>query len=302
MKVSTGNFNLSKDIEYFDKKKQRSRTFADGVKAVKLKHMRNTTLRLDTNGDYVFRYHNTDTVKHHPDGWVTVDTHGWHTRSTFERVRQASGLQLFLEGESRSVTDQRLRIMQTPWGPQEEPREGKAARFICRTLPFFDGMRVQQKTGEIHPEDAAKIPSERRAWYQAPSKEARREFKALWGNAFGHIVMGAAVGDWAEKLMADPRNTHWVISAMPLSRAKELNDIDVGDNGELYNTFMQSISGRRLGTTRDNQDTIRAALMKALPVARKMLLNSYAEDKNMLDTKGGQILGNGYYVNEKDKT
>lgn len=301
MNVSTGNFDMQKHVEYFDKKKRLSRTYVRDVKAVKLKSMRNTTLRLDTNGDYVFRYHNADIVKHHPDGWVTVDTHGWHTRSTFERVRQASGLQLFLGGESRSITDQRLRIVQVPWS-QGKPREGKATNFIRRTLPFLDGMRIQQKTGEIHPEDAAKLPSERRVKYQAPSKEARQEFKALWGNAFGHIVMSITFGDWAEKLLTDPRNTHWVVSAMTLSRAKELNDIDVEDNGELYNTFMQAISGRCLGTTRDNQDVVRAALMKALPTARKKLLHSYAEDKDMFDTKGGQILGNGYYVNEKDKT
>lgn len=301
MKVSIGNFNLSKHVEYFDKKKKLSRTYVGDIKAVKLKHMRNTTLRLDANGNYVFRYHNTDIVKHHPDGWTTVNTHGWHTRSTFERVRQASGLCLSLEGGSRSITDQRLRIIHAPWGGEEDPREGKATGFIRRTLPFVEGMRVQQKTGEIHPEDAAKIPSERRAEYSAPSKEARREFKGLWSNAFGHIVMSITFGDWVEKLMADPRNTYWGISAMPLSRAKELNDIDVGDHGELYNTFMQSISGRRLGTTRDNQETIRASLMKALPVARKSLLRSYAEERHMFDTKGGWILGDGYYVNEKDK-
>lgn len=301
MNVTTGHFNLSSHIKYFDEKKRLSRTYVGDVKAVKLKSMRNTTLRFEENGDYVFRYHNTDIVKHHSNGWITVDTHGWHTRSTLDRVRQASGLFLFLEGASKSITEQRLRIMQIPYGQEEGVREGKAAGYLRKSIPFFDGMRIQGKTGEIHPEDVAKIPSERRRAYRAPSKEAQREFKGLWANAYGHIIMNINLGDWAEKLLADPRNTHWVISAMPLSRAAELNDIDVGDNGELYNTFMQSISGRRLGNIRDNQDAIRKSLIKALPTARRNLLDSYAGDKNMFETKGGQILGNGYYVDEKEK-
>lgn len=301
MKVATGNFDLLKHIEYFDKKKQRSRTFVNDVKAVWLKHMRNTTLRLETNGDYIFRYHKTDIVRHHPNGWMTVTTAGYHTRSTFERIRQASGLYLFLEAGSRSITDQPLRIMQPSFQDGDLARKGKASRFIRRTLPFFDGMRIQRHSGEIHPEDVVKIPSDCRVSYKTPSKEVRHEFKVLWTKAFGHIVMNITFGDWVEKLMTDPRNTYWRVNASPLSRSQELTDIDVEDSDELYNTFMEAIRGRRLGDIKNTPDVIRASLMKALPTARKNLLRSYAEDKNMFETKGGQVLGNGYYINEKEK-
>lgn len=303
MNVMTENFDLSNSIKYFDEKKSRSRTYVNHVKAVRIRSMRNTTLRLEPNGDYIFRLHKTDIVRHHSDGWMTITTGNWHTRTTLDRIRQTSGLFLFTEASSKALTDQQLRIMQIPYGVIPG-RAGKAANYIRKSLPFFDGFRIQSHTGEIHPEDAAKIPSERRVKYQTPSKEARQEFKKIWTKAYGHIIMNITFGDWVEKLL-DGKAFNWAIYAVPLSRAAELEDIDVEDSCELYNTFMQLICGRQLCTSHSSNEAvtlekIREALIKAVPVARKKMLREFAESKNMLETKGGQILGNGYYVSQGD--
>lgn len=71
-------------------------TFLQGKESRKIGH---NTYVIDRGECIVIRYHSTDIVRYYPDGWIVVDTEGWQTVTTFDRLKQLSPFFFHSEGD-----------------------------------------------------------------------------------------------------------------------------------------------------------------------------------------------------------
>lgn len=288
----------------YDARAKRSRTSVGGVKAVRLDghSMYNTTLRTDGNNGYIFRLYDTDIVHYSTDGYITLNHGGYPSVTTFARIQQASGIMVVALAPSTCITTSRIRI-------QVEDSGATSTRWDAKkSVPFFDGMRVHAVTHDIHPEDVSNIPSDRRKKYRVPSAKASKEFKSMWANVAGILKLQIGLGVWAEDQKKDGvyrfSQTYAGTNGLLVGRlGREVaadRAIFLLENGaterDLYECFMQSISGKRLGST---DERITAALKRSVPGFRKAVLAKYAENTQQWGEKGGDIIKD-YYVNPKD--
>jgi hypothetical protein len=117
------------------------------VDALKIKRIANNTVRYErSNGDIVWRLHNTDVVTKHPDDTYTLNSGGWKTVTTKDRINT------YFPGSVWS--DKGL------W---------YVGRGVNRSV-FYDGMRV-----DVHGQDQAPKPVEVGEGQEQNAKELKRK-------------------------------------------------------------------------------------------------------------------------------
>ena len=285
----------------------RSRTTVNGVKAVRLdKHsMRNTTLRKEANGDMVFRLHRTDIVRITPDNVATIHLGGYHTTTTFIRVRQACGVALYTLAPSQFKT-----------------QSSNVTRIATESrigVPYVEGVSIDLSTLVIDPEDVERMVSDRRAEYHTPSKAMAAVLKPLWAKLLPRIKFGVNLGAWAQnaienyvKMVGKPINQMNVWDRAIYTKPSELtNTIKAFLAGEelseeeayalLYSGVKGRYSwrGRRLGDA-SNPEEITKAFRARIPALRRSLHEVLADENNSYDTKGGQLKGGKFFTAERD--
>ena len=67
----------------------------------------NTYARIEQNGDVVFRLHSTDIVTIHPDNTATIQTGGWHSHTTKERINRYSPVRVYQKNWEWFLSDGR---------------------------------------------------------------------------------------------------------------------------------------------------------------------------------------------------
>jgi len=77
--------------------------------------------------DYAVRLHGTDVVTLHPDGSYTLDSGGWQTPTTKERINRFAPVAVW--------------AVKRRW--QIAPRREPGAAAFTRAIPYQDGMRVR---------------------------------------------------------------------------------------------------------------------------------------------------------------
>jgi len=88
---------------------------ADVTDAVNVKRIANNTVKYERmNGDVVYRLHNTDIVTKHSDGTFTLNSGGWKTITTKDRINLYAPAHVY---------------------------SGNGTWYVEK-IPFFDGMRV----------------------------------------------------------------------------------------------------------------------------------------------------------------
>src|SRR6188768_2137912 len=93
-----------------------SQIMASVTDAVKVKRIANNTVKYErANGDVVYRLHNTDVVTKHANGTFTLNSGGWKTVTTKDRIN--------LYAPARVHSD-------------------KGVWYVRNGVPFYDGMRV----------------------------------------------------------------------------------------------------------------------------------------------------------------
>jgi hypothetical protein len=95
----------------------------------------NTYMTREADGTIRYRLHSTDVVIHHPDGTFTLNSGGWHTVTTKERINRYAPCRVYQQAFEWFVVG-RDAALNWDW---DHP------------YPFEDGMRV----------DAHGVPSER---------------------------------------------------------------------------------------------------------------------------------------------
>ena len=278
-------------MSIYEKRKSRSRTFVNGTIAVRLEILvRGDGRRLNIpktkiypRGDnLVARYYDTDIVTFRPDGYVEINLHGFATNTTFDRINTLAGVPISKSGQS-CISSNKLRVHTT------EVREGKAKYWFKRSAPFIEGMRVHLASREIHPDDVAKMPSDVRESYMSPSKAASKTFKPIWNTLKERIMFEVGLSNWADQVVAGNRPA-------PVSPKNITINLDTLSGDEILGGLFWCMGKRHWW--RPDVETVNRAIVTALPNFRRNLLVAYALETDQMDTKGGQLLRNGWYVKE----
>ena len=78
---------------------QDARTFAETGRSKGDRPIANNTrVQVKENGDVAVRLHSTDVVTYHPDGSVTLNSGGWRTYTTKDRINSLSPVRVWSEG------------------------------------------------------------------------------------------------------------------------------------------------------------------------------------------------------------
>lgn len=303
--ISLANYDVnfttySNALNTWERGQLACRTKQGGVKAVKLTGMANCRLRRAQNGDMVFRLHDTDIVTYKPDGWVEVYTGGWESRTTLIRIRQACGLSVHMVAPSQFKCDQSLRV------GINERREGRTNSWVRGTIPFVSGLRYREDTNEIEQAYLDKLPSDRRLPYETPKKKYAKEFAKMWAPIRKRlkfdITLGGVTADIAKlysgRYYRAPQGGAGALTSL-------IHDVE---NGTLSADSPNLLLGM-LGCFKSRWDylpmkeeELRQSAISTLNALRATLLESYIDSQtDGYEQKGGNIMGNGWWVNAKDE-
>lgn len=123
---------------------QEARTFAETGRSKGDRPIANNTrVQLRDNGDVAVRLHSTDVVTYHPDGSVTLDSGGWRTYTTKDRINAFSPARVWAERgvwEVHTGQDSARFFDGITIAPDGSLQEAKARRFA--------------EAGETEPEEA----------------------------------------------------------------------------------------------------------------------------------------------------
>jgi len=302
MKVSIGyrrKFEyFSKVSDLYEEKKYRSRTFVNGWKAVRIAN--NTKLYPDGKGGYFVRYYSTDILHYTPDGYVGV-----RTGSYFDSVKtkiliwQLSGVALFSKTNSLSAQEKRVHI--------EESRDGKAPFDIRSSIPFVEGLRVDCVTGEIHPDDIKKIPSDTRKMTPV-TKDSKAKFRKLFDRIKDRIKFSIEFS-WPEFILGQLNQTNYFVTfGFEYRSVTDLLQKMIDDHeyepteDELMSAFIYLSQNNLIsiyGTP--TRERIVGELKKGFSLFRKKLRDLYMSKYGTYDMNAPTKLGDGYYVSEGDE-
>jgi hypothetical protein len=90
---------------------------------------RNTVRYTRTDGTIVWRLHRTDVVTKHPDGTFTLNTGGWETVTTKDRINNYSPARVFQKNHAWFVAG----------------RKPDGSYDWDNVTPFYDGMKVDAR-------------------------------------------------------------------------------------------------------------------------------------------------------------
>ena len=312
--------------KHYEARAVRSRTYSpldSSVKAVRLdtmvskgSHIYSTKLYtvyrdgLDKAPDYVFRLYDTDIVTWRADDTLHINLntrggHCWESATTLYRVSQICGVRLYTAASSvfKLQGSNNVRILMA------NTHEGAAPSWIRGTIPFNkrEGVWFSILGGEIfiQPADYAKLESDRRAEYLVPAKTLVKRFTPQWkvieeqlgfsvklGEVASHFV---EIDRWGDKHMELPRgDIDWAVAFHQTCRAILAGE----ETGEyLIPAFIHHTRKHR----HLYPQSLASTLLMDIPTFRNKLLASCARESTLYDTKGGQILGKGYFVAERDK-
>lgn len=91
-----------------------------------IRHIANNTWVYDHEGDTTYRLHETDVVTYHSDGRITVNSGGWLSKTTADRIRG------YIPDEYR------IHQRKDGW------RVSRSFHGVSVTVPFEDGMDITQ--------------------------------------------------------------------------------------------------------------------------------------------------------------
>ena len=268
--------------DLYNKHIGRSRTTECGAPAVRLANhgerfamLRNCTLR-KSGDDYIVRLYNTDIVSMHPDNWMTVNAYSYDSPTTRARIATAVGV--YIRTHKNKNLNQPVRFEHWPVVPD---------------------MKIDMATHYPHPDTVARMPSDRRAEYKVPNKKARAEFKVVWAELKREAMFCIAIGEWAQRHLDEVSANSWGVCinnfADKWTRPSDLFGEHTTD--QLHDVIKPSGYLSKTASVSD----INNAFIACLPAARSALLKEYARHTNQWETKGGQLMGEGYWVNEKDR-
>lgn len=291
----------------YDRKHARSRTWNGTTKAVRLEH----DLRLypDGAGGLKIKMYNTEIIHYQADGYISLHTGGWNTPTTFARIRECTGVWLSDTSGVKYVTDAKTRVGTV------ESREGKASGWLRQSIPFIEGLRYRESDGEIHPDDIEKIPSEHRRTHYKPTKETDVAFKKLFAKISKRVRFSLNLGAWADRAIKDSdaslaahgySNVNHVM--MGASRVDEvraqvfLQDLQIPDyemsDDRLYEVYQACAPANRIYS--HDVEVVNNHFKKGFATFRKKLKDVFVDKFGATEKCGGEVLGNGYWVNPKE--
>lgn len=124
MTYTVGTFNI-------DSREDAERILSEGQDPDYRPLENNTTLHRREDGSLAVQLHNTDVVTYLPDGRIRLDSGGWKTRTTKDRINRFAPVWLWQEDGSWYVTNKHRRN-------EAIDRTGKVWR--ASYVPFVDGM------------------------------------------------------------------------------------------------------------------------------------------------------------------
>lgn len=217
---------------------------------------RNLTARLDgTTGDRVVRLHDTDIVRHHPNGDVTYNTGGYATNTTRAALDQWGDQHHSFSSHRRmmNVTDRHPSVshtehVDTQWGGYD--------RVTGVQHDFHDGMRFKADTREpdysnAHPHQAESAPRGHGIW-GVPYPHGHQDRFTQGG---GHTVTPVDTRSYMDQ-MANPSpysNHDELRSRFGPAHARPAHDYHYNDDGERTHVTPEE-AGHGYSRSRDRRE------------------------------------------------